>query len=73
MKTRVYLYGFYDPWVLQNPQPVPVKTRTRGCGYRFPRVRVRVALENPRVARDIPYAPGCWKLVELLPCCRKTR
>jgi len=54
MKTRVYLYGFYDPWVLQNPQPIPVKTRTRGCGYGFPRVRVRVALENPRVARDIP-------------------
>ena len=54
MKTHAYLYGFYDLWVLQNPQPVPVKTRTRGCGYGFPRVRVQVALENPRVARDIP-------------------
>ena len=32
------------------------KTRTCGCGYRFWRVRVRVAWENPRVARDIPYS-----------------
>ena len=41
----------------QNPypsKPVPVKTRTRGGGYGFRRVRVQVALENPRVARDIP-------------------
>jgi hypothetical protein len=32
------------------------RTRTHGCGYGFQRVRVWVALENPRVARDIPYS-----------------
>jgi hypothetical protein len=40
-----------------KPEPVPAKTRTYECGYGpgFPRVRVRVAQENPRIARRIPY------------------
>ena len=42
-----------------SPKPM---TRTRqnphpSRRYGFPRVRVRVALENPRVARDNPYPP----------------
>ena len=33
-------------------------THTSEHRCRFPRVQVRVALENPRVARDIPYLEG---------------
>ena len=40
-----------------KPAPVPGKTCAHGCGYGFPWVRVRIALENPRVAHDIPYEP----------------
>ena len=43
------------PVGLIKPVPVPVETRTRDCGCGFCWVQVRVALENPRVARDIPY------------------
>ena len=38
-----------------KPAHIPGKTRTCGCRYGFPWVRVQVALENPRVARGIPY------------------
>ena len=34
-------------------KPRETRTLVQGCG--FPRVGVRVALENPRVARRIPY------------------
>ena len=44
---------------LREPTPSPVKTHTCECRCRFPQVRVRVALENPRVARAIPYLHPC--------------
>jgi hypothetical protein len=51
-----FFINFYSiPVGFAKPAPVPVKTRTRGGGCGFVRVRVRAALENPRVARDIPY------------------
>jgi hypothetical protein len=52
-------YGICFPWVLLNPWPVPVKTRAHLCRHGLRREQVRVASENPRVARDIPYV---WTL-----------
>ena len=55
MSRAITPHGLGYPWVSVNPQPIPVKTRAHGRGYGFWRVWARVTLENPRVARDIPY------------------
>jgi len=49
------VHGLEHPWVFAKPLPAPIETRTPGHRQGFSWVRVRVALENPRVARAIPY------------------
>ena len=44
----------WEPLGFSKPMTRSHETCTRERGYGFPRVRVRVALENPRVACDIP-------------------
>ena len=61
--TRLASFGpvfdVVDVVVTCHTDNVTIPT-TRDCGYGFSWIWVRVALENPRVARDTPYKQKRW-------------